>query len=52
MENSHYRKHFVPSQRARLSTKTADKQASNPHTNTVGREIKNPMQMTDFELMT
>ena len=28
------------------------KQASGPHTNTLGQEIKSPIQMTDFELMT
>ena len=33
-------------------TKTVDKQASGPHTNTLGREIKSPTQITDFELMT
>ena len=27
-------------------------QASGPHTNTMGREIKSPIEMTDFELMT
>ena len=32
--------------------KTVDKQASGPHTNTLGQEIKSPIQMTDFELMT
>ena len=29
-------------------TKTVDKQASGPHTNTMGREIKSPIHMTDF----
>ena len=38
--------------RGRPSTKTADKQASGLHTNTLGREIKSPVQITDFELMT
>ena len=27
-------------------------QAYGPHTNTLGREIKSPIQMMDFELMT
>ena len=46
-------KYGFPSYRARLSTKTVDKQASSPHTNyTLGREIKSPIQMMDFELMT
>ena len=31
--------------------KTVDKQASIPHTNTLGREIKKLIKMTDFELM-
>ena len=35
-----------------LSTKTADKQTSGPYINTLGREIKSLIQMTDFELMT
>ena len=34
------------------TTKTVHKQASGSHTNTLGREIKSPIQMTDFELMT
>ena len=34
------------------STKTVDKQASGPHTYTLGQEIKSPIQMVDFELMT
>ena len=41
--------------RARLSTKstkTVDKRASGPHTYTLGREIKSPVQMVDIELMT
>ena len=33
-------------------TNIEDKQASGPHTNILGREIKSPIQMTDFELMT
>ena len=32
--------------------KTVDKQASGPHANTLGREIKSPKQMMDYELMT
>ena len=32
--------------------KSVEKQASGPNTNTLGREIKSPIQMTDFELMT
>ena len=32
--------------------KNIDKQASGPHTNTLGREIKSPIQMTGFYLMT
>ena len=31
---------------------TADKQASGPHTNILGQEIKSQIQMTAFELMT
>ena len=34
------------------TTKTVDKQASGTHANTLGREIKSPIQMTDIELMT
>ena len=30
--------------------KTVDKQASSPHTNTLGREILSPIKMMDFEL--
>ena len=43
-----------PRGRAFLRTrrKPVDKQASGPHTNTLGREIKSPIQMTDIELMT
>ena len=36
----------------RKVTKTIEKQAFGPHTNTLDREIKSPIQMTDFELMT
>ena len=32
--------------------KPIDKHSSSPRTNTLGREIKSPIQMTDFELMT
>ena len=31
---------------------TLDKHASGTHTNTLGREIKSPLQIMDFELMT
>ena len=33
-------------------TTTDKRRASAPHTNTLGREIKSPIQMTDIELMT
>ena len=35
----------------RKQRKLLDKQASGPHTNTLGWEIKSPIQMMDFELM-
>ena len=42
---------FVEGAPIHKSTKTVDKQASGPHTYTLGREIKSPVQMVDFELM-
>ena len=36
----------------KTSGRPIDKQASGPHTNSLGRETKSPIQMTDFDLMT
>ena len=45
---------FHQSQRidATANTVFLHRQASGPHTYTLGREIKSPVQMVDFELMT